>query len=242
MSRTLKVAVLQREMGKPLDPSEFDRLSDAGVKLASLPEYFFLPDGVTDQSQTVEMRESILSLICHYSRRLNGTVVGGTLVEEEAGRFYNSCHIYDRGNHIGYYRKINPMPGEKEKGIAEGESHRVFEIRGLRLGILICADVLSSANFDAMAKLSPDVIVVPTESPYLPNDSIAEKQQRDREIFMRGAGITSAYILKTCGVGNLMGNRIQGRSLICDGKRVIIQAKSSEEEEEVTLITELSLS
>lgn len=241
MSRRLKVAALQKRSGSVVSPGELDRLKASRVDLICLPEYFFIPDRVRNQIETINHRETILKTLEAYSRRLVGTVVGGTLVEREGPRYYNACHVFDSGRYAGVYRKMYPTSHEIGVGISPGEKYSVFEVRGIRLAVLICADVLFTESFYALAELNVDVIAVPTTSPFLPDDTAADKERRDRDIYIEGARITGAHIVKACGVGYLMGRRLQGRSLICNRNGILAQVPIMNEALEATLITEIDL-
>jgi predicted amidohydrolase len=170
-----------------------------------------------------------------------GTVVGGTLVERDGLRYYNACHLFDSGRYAGVYRKMHPTPHERDIGISPGDKYAVFKVRGVRLAVLICADVLFPESFYSVAELEPEVIAIPTTSPFLSNDTAADKERRDRDIYIEGARITGAHIVKACGVGYLMGQRLQGRSLICHRDGIIAQVPILYEALEATLITEINL-
>ena len=241
MSRKLKLAALQKRIGSYIPPAEFHRLHELGVDLVCLPEYFFIPDGTRNQIETTSHRQTILSRLAAYSRELVGAVVGGTLVEEEEGRYYNACHIFDCGQHIGFYRKRHLTGREQALDLKSGEGPAVFELRGFRLGVLICADVLLAESYRELAPLKADVIAVPTVSPYLENDTVAEKHRRDQEYFVKGARLAGAYVVKACGVGSLMGGRLQGRSLICSPAGIITRVTPRNEMLESTLIAEVDL-
>jgi len=241
MSRKLRIAALQKRVGSHIPPAVFERLHESGVDIVCLPEYFFIPDAVRNQVETAGHRQRILAQLEAYSRILAGVVVGGSLVEKAGESYYNACHVFDCGRHVGYYRKRHLTGREKAVGLGPGERPAVFEIRGFRLGILICADVLVRSHFDELAKLRPEVIAVPTVSPYLGNDSISEKYLRDQEYFVRGAGMAGSYLIKACGVGNLMGGRLQGRSLICSPQKVLARVPPSKEMLEAALIEEVDL-
>jgi predicted amidohydrolase len=235
MNRTIRIAALQRRVGIPIPPDEFDRLREQGIELVCLPEYFFIPPSTRSQQDTLALRSEILSSLEDFSRRLQGIVAGGSLVEEEGGGLFAACHVFDRGRHIGFYRKMHPTDHERHVGIQPGNQPVVLDIRGLRLGLLICADVLFPDSVHALVPLKPDLIAIPTASPYRPNDTIEEKFLRDREIFLAAARITRAMILKTCGVGSLMGERLQGRSLICDPQGILTRIAPDMEDAEATL-------
>lgn len=241
MSRILKVAALQKRMGGVIPTAEFDRLRDLGVDLVCLPEYFFIPDRVRNQVDTAFHRQAILNRLETLSKRLVGVVVGGSLIEREGPHFYNACHIFDCGRHVGVYRKTHPTQNERSAGISPGENHRIFEVRGIRLAVLICADALFLESFQALADLKPDLIAVPTTSPFLPDDTAAEKNRRDQEIYVTGARAARSYLLKVCGVGSLMGQRLQGRSLICSPDGIIAGINPRNEALETTLIADIEL-
>ncbi len=89
--------------------------------------------------------------------------------------------------------------------------------------------------------MKPDVIAEPTTSPYLPDDTAAEKERRDREIFIEGAIITGAHIVKACAVGHLMGRRLQGRSLICNPEGIVAKVPIRDEALETILTAEIEI-
>jgi predicted amidohydrolase len=241
MKQTLKIAALQKRMNSPLPPYEIERLQGLGVDLICLPEYFFIPDSARKQTLTAAYRQSILAKLEATSSKLQGIVVGGTLVEKEGLSYYNTCHVFSEGKHIGAYRKVHPTSGERDNGISPGDGYKVFDIHGIRLGVLICADVLFPDSFAALAELQPDLIAIPTTSPFRQTDSATEKRRRDLEIYVAGAQKTSACILKTCGVGYLMGKRLQGRSLICTAEGIIAQVGYPKETLEATLVAEIEV-
>lgn len=241
MSRILKIAALQKRMGCALPPAEFERLRELGVDIVCLPEYFFIPDKVRNQTITTTHRGAILEKLQAFSQRLQGIVVGGSLVEQEGSRIYNACHVFHNGEHIGVYRKMHPTFHEREIGIYPGEGFKVFQIRGIRLAVLICADVLHSGSFESLSKLKPDLIAIPTTSPYQVDDTIENKNRRDQDIFVAGAKKANAFVLKTCGIGMLMGKRLQGRSLICSPDGIIARVEINGEALETTLTAEIDI-
>lgn len=241
MKHKLKITALQKRMGGLIPAYEIDRLIKLGVNLICLPEYFFVPDNIRNQILTASYRQSILDKLEMLSRKINGIVVGGTLVEKEGLLYHNTCHIFNDGKHIGAYHKMHLTSGEKEIGISPGDGYRVFEIHGLRLGILICADVLVPQSFEKLSELGPDLIAIPTTSPFRRDDTTERKHRRDSDIYVAGAEKTGAHILKACGVGYLMGKRLQGRSLICNSDGIIANVHPTEESLEATLTAEIEV-
>jgi len=241
VSRILKIAALQKRLGSAMPPAEFDRLRSLGVNLVCLPEYYFTPPQAHNHPETAALRPAILGQLEEWSSRLRGVVVGGTLVEEDEGRFYNACHVFDSGRHVGSYRKVHPTSREQDDGITPGSRFEVLETRGLRLGLMVCADVLFPRSFRQMAALKPDLVAVPTISPYQPDDTVERKYRRDQELFVNGARFAGAFMLKACGVGAIFGHRLQGRSLIASPFGVITRINPRAEQQEAVLTAEINL-
>jgi predicted amidohydrolase len=128
------------------------------------------------------------------------------------GGYANLSTVYHRGEIIGEYQKVNPLGPEEARGIIPGKDYRVFDVNGVRIGILICADVLNPHSFVRMRELGAEVIFAPTVSPFRATDTVFDKLRRDNEIFVAGARMARAHVIKTCGVGTIFGHPLQGRS------------------------------
>lgn len=189
-----------------------------GGDFVCLPEYFFVPPGASDFNAYAAEYERNVEYLAGLSRDLNVTVIGGSIVMKTPHGLHNSCFVFSRGYRIGSYEKVFPTVGEMEKGISPGESFRSWKIGGIRIGVLLCADVLHPECFDEMERQSADIIFVPTTSPYRPDDTPESKTKRDEGIFVRGAQAAKSYVVKTCATGAIFGKRLQGRSLIASPK------------------------
>jgi predicted amidohydrolase len=97
-------------------------------------------------------------------------------------------------------------------------------------------------SYAQLAGLKPDIIFVPTTSPYRAEDPPEAKAERDRLYFIDGAKTAGAYVAKCCAVGSLLGGRLQGRSLIAAPWGIIERAPAERESEELILTAELDLS
>ena len=69
--------------------------------------------------------------------------IGGTLVEEDSGKFYNTFFLIDpKGNCIAAYRKIHLFSlMEEERHFAPGRKPCLVEICGLQVGLMTCYDI-----------------------------------------------------------------------------------------------------
>jgi predicted amidohydrolase len=79
---------------------------------------------------------------------------------------------------------------------------------------LVCADVLAEDSFSLAARERPDILYVPATSPLRPGEAWEEKDHRDRTIFLQGARLARAFVVKVCAAGSIYGGPLQGRSLV----------------------------
>lgn len=206
------VAALQLPIGGGITLEDTLHLWRMRPDFVCLPEYFFVDEAdatYADGAGRIPTQKERLRML---SRDLSCAVIGGTMAQPLGEGYANVATLYVRGEIAGEYQKVNPYGREEQRGIIPGSDYRVFDVAGVRIGILICADVLVAESFAAMGRLGAEVIFVPTVSPHRPEDTIKEKDRRDAEIFVAGAQRACAYVVKTCGVGTLFGGRLQGRS------------------------------
>lgn len=197
-----------------------------------LPEYQGVDPMWREAAENADKADDFQMYCRNLSDSLHTTVIGGSTIESEDDRFYNACRVFSRGRDIGRYFKTNPTQNEGRHGISPGSSPCLFEIDGIRISILICADVLHPQNFTRLADFKPDIIFIPTTSPFKPEESIREKFSRDRNIFVTGALASGSYLVKCCAVGHLWGGHLQGRSLAVAPWGILTRIAPEEEDRE----------
>jgi predicted amidohydrolase len=87
-------------------------------------------------------------------------VSAGMALQEADGKRSNAQVVVDpKGRVIALHRKIFLT---KEKGFAEaGHEHQVFEVKGLKMGICICADGTDRKNLQALVDNGAQLIYAP---------------------------------------------------------------------------------
>jgi predicted amidohydrolase len=217
-----------------------ERLITEPPDILALPEYFFVATADENVVASSFRRGKIIEELQKLSSALGCILVGGSIVEQVEKDFYNRSYLLDSGLVIGFYDKIHPYDNEGRGLIKEGIEYKVFDVRGIRIGLLICADVLYRGSFENIRGLRPDLIFVPTTSPYKRNESASVKFARDRRIFARGASISNSIIFKVCASGSIAGHRLQGRSLIASPGKIPWRIEPQFEEKAALIIAELS--
>jgi predicted amidohydrolase len=233
------VAALQLRPGGGAAAVPVARLVDAAVDLVVLPEYYWVRPDDGDVRATAAHAGHDLEELARLSARLDAVLVGGTIVESGAdGRLYNTAPVFHDGREIGRYRKRRLMPGEAAAGLGTGDATPLFAAGGLRLGVLICADVFDPASYAGLAEHRPDVIAVPTNSPFRALDPLEAKLARDEAYFVAGARVTGAVVVKACTVGGIYGRPSQGRSLVAGPMGILARVPPGEEDREAHLVVE----
>ena len=91
----------------------------------------------------------------------NGIYISvGIALEDADGKRWNAQIVIDpQGRIVGLHRKIYLT---KEKGFVEaGTDHKVFEVKGLKMGIAICADGSDRKNLQALVDTGAQIIYGP---------------------------------------------------------------------------------
>jgi len=210
----VRVVTVQARLGEPFSLEDKIHIFRQRPDFVCLSEYCLFNDSVTDYQRAALRRNEFLEYFEKLSYQLSTCLISGSLVEAEAGLLYNSCYVFNRGTMVGRYRKRHPTDGEQDAGISPGYEELQIEVEGVRIGILICADVFHQELFSNYLEDQVDLIFIPTTSLLRPDDSISQKQYRDRKYFVAGANLSGSYVIKACGVGSIFGRPLQGRSLV----------------------------
>ncbi len=234
----VKVIAMQARMGRELSLAEKIRVFRERPDFVCLPEYWLLDETIGDFQRAALRRVEQVSYLTALSDQLATCLIGGTVIEAEGARLFNSCPVINRGSVLGRYRKRHPVTNEAARGINPGTDELVLDVDGVRIGVMVCGDVFHPERYDDQARRQVDIVFIPTTSPYRAGDSQAMKNERDHKYFVEGARRSGAYAVKTCGVGDLLGRPLQGRSLIAAPWGILSRIDSRHESDPQT-ITEI---
>jgi len=238
--RKIKIALYQSRLKGFLPKPVLKVLSKARPDFLGLPEYFFSNPKAAKLSDLARDFDRNMAYLTTLSLGLPHTVlIGGTLIKEEGGLFFNESPILYQGKLLGEYKK-NKLFGKEIGDITPGGAYEVFEVKGVKIAVLICADVLHDEGFDALARKKPDLVFIPTFSPYK-EEGAWEKNNRDKNIYVEGAKRLESWVIKICGVKTRGIYPIQGRSLIAGPSGVLWRVPFHREGEEVLKITRLEI-
>ena len=236
----LKIALIQDRCGSGIREPYMEVLLEKNPDIIAFPEYYFVNPDEKNIIASSFRHDMILTRLRDWSASLNCAIIGGSIVTESCGKLYNRSYFIDRGEVVGFYDKIHPYKNEGRGLIEKGTEYRVFGYRGLKIGILICADVLYSDSYSNIRGLKLDIIFVPTTSPYRENETSQVKFARDDKLFVKGAEITGSLIFKVCAPGKIGTKRFQARSLIATPSGIAWRNPPEDEDKSALIYTELT--
>ena len=178
--------------------------------LIALPEYFTVPDCMEDftdaQKTSKETCKETLKFLKEISKEIPDIyLLGGTVLEEDGGKYYNTSTLWKNGSLLAKYKKINPIHGETKAGVAKGIQPVVVATEIGKIGLLVCADMFDPVLVKQTAALGAEIVSLPVAAmgthPSVKGHPLTEKVASDNGLF----------VLK---VGNVCSSTKGGRSAI----------------------------
>jgi len=203
----------------------------AGAKVAVLPEaavtgYAFasLDEALPVARRADAVADKVLSGLAETHRL---TVICGTL-EPTAGEIYNAALIHTPdGRHFRYRKMHLPFLGIDRFATPGPDAPHVFEVGGLRIGVLICYDLRFPEAARMCAVDGADLIALPTNWPvgvdFHPNLFAPAR-----------AAENHSYLLAADRVGTERGTTFMGSSVLVDYDGAFL-ARASDTEEELLI-------
>ncbi|MBM4465487.1 MAG: carbon-nitrogen hydrolase family protein [Chloroflexi bacterium] len=159
-------------------------------------------------------------------------IVATIFERASAGHYYDTAMLIDpRGRIVGKYRKVHPSPIERMY-FRSASKFRVFEVRGWRVGLLICYDNFFPESARCLGLMGAELIIAP----------FATGRPRPWEEVLVARAIDNQFYLAVCNhVGKEEQNNQTGeaKTFIGAGKSMIVDpvgeivAKASATEEDI---------
>jgi len=212
----LKVSLLHMEIRNTLEnniiASKAAVLKAAKQKpaLIALPEYFTVPNCMADFTNAQKISQKTCAKTLHFLQEISKEIgdvylLGGSVLEEDSGKYYNTSTLWKNGSLLAKYKKINPIQAEIKAGVAKGTQPLVVDTEIGKLGLLVCADTFDPDLVKRTANLGAEIISLPVAAmgshPTVKGHPLTEQIARDYGLF----------VLK---VGNVCSSMRGGRSAV----------------------------
>ena len=214
--QTLKTCVLHMKIRDTLQ-GNIDAAKAAVQKAAkqkpaliALPEYFTVPNCMADFTDAPKISKETCSQTLEFLKQASEEIkqiylLGGTVLEKDGDKYYNTSTLWRNGVLLAKYKKINPIQAEVKAGVAKGFQPIVLDTDLGRLALIVCADTFDPKLVKAVADSGAEVVSLPVAAmgthPTVKGHPLTEGIARDYGMF----------ILK---VGNVCSNMRGGRSAI----------------------------
>lgn len=154
------------------------RAARSGAGLVFFPE-MFLSGYVEGFMATAGLKKKMLKLaepvpgpmtdqLCRLSRKLGIFICVGLLEKEGAKRFNTQVMIHPRRGLMGKFRKVHI--GTPESWMAQpGTEYPIFEVKGVRIGIMICRDKSHPEAARILALEGAQLLLAPHSTTDLPD-------------------------------------------------------------------------
>ncbi len=178
--------------------------------LIALPEYFTVPNCMAHFSDAPKISQETCSGTLEFLQEISTQIgdiylLGGSVLQEDAGKFYNTSTLWRNGSLLAKYKKINPIQAEVDAGVSRGCTPMVLDTDIGKLGMIVCADTFDPALVKKVAELGAEIVTLPVAAmgthPTVKGHPLTEGIAQDYGVF----------ILK---VGNVSSNMRGGRSAI----------------------------
>jgi predicted amidohydrolase len=203
--------------------------------IIALPEYFTVPNCMADFTDAKKISRETCTKTLHFLQESSKTIgdvylLGGTILQEDGGKYYNTSTLWKNGKLLAKYEKISPIKAELDAGVAKGSTPIVIDTEFGKLGMIVCADTFNPEVVKSVAALGAEIISLPVAA------MGTHPTVQGHPLTVGIARNFGFYILK---VGNVCSNMRGGRSAIIAPWGVIGEVTDSPEDS--ILSTELDM-
>jgi omega-amidase len=187
-----------------------EKASKQKPAIIALPEYFAVPGCMADFTDAPKISRETSDETLHFLQRESKQIsdiylLGGSVLEEDGGKYYNTSTLWKNGSLLAKYKKINPIRAEINAGVARGNQPVVVNTEIGQIGLLVCADSFDPDLVKRTAALGAEIVSLPVAAmgthPVVKGHPLTE-------------GIARTYGLFLLKVGNVCSNMRGGRSAI----------------------------
>jgi predicted amidohydrolase len=213
------------------------RAAEQNPGFIALPEYFSVPDSMEKFTSVEKISQQTyhetINFLSEISKEFpNSYIVGGTVLEKDHEKFFNTSTLWKNGVLMGKYRKKNLIAIEIKAGVGTGNKPAVFATDFCKVGLLVCADMFDSAIIAQTVSLGAEIVFLPVAAlgthPSVTGHPLTEKIASENGVF----------IIK---VGNVRSSTRGGRSAVIAPWGIIEEVSDVPEDAIITANLDLQM-
>lgn len=229
----MKISVIQMNMRANDTEYNFARAEELLKRAAKSSDAVILPEtwntGFFPKNNIRSLADKNASRTKELFSRISGeyktAVIGGSVTEEKDGRIYNTCYIFNKaGECISSYSKTHLFSYMDEDSFYEkGDRTALFEINGIKAGVLICYDLRFPELARKLAVSGAEILFVPCQWP--------ARRVELMKTLIKGRAAENQMFAVLCNSSGEYGETVYGgHSLIADPLGEIIGEAGEKEE------------
>ena len=169
----------------------------------ALPEYFSVPNSMEKFVSAAEISEKTCETTIDFLSKISAEIpdiyiVGGTVLEESQGRFFNTSTLWKNGSLVGKYRKKNPIAVELKAGVSRGSEPAVIATSFCKVGLLVCADMFDPEIIEQTVHLGAELVFLPVAAmgthPSVKGHPLTEKLASENGVYLIKVGNVSSSL------------------------------------------------
>ena len=227
----IKITIFQKNLQEGLNLTVFKKLAALKSDFLLLPEYFFVDQNVKDQKTILEKSQYALDWLTKLSESYRGIILGGSILRKEGNNHFCATPIVSDNTIIDWYKKRSLSDMEKET-LVPGNASGILILKGHRFAILSGEDIRNQEYIAELVRENIRLLFVLSASPYQ-EETLEAKRLEDEEFFLKPAREHGMYIVRCSSVGQMLGQRLQGRSLLAVPQGLSWRVSPDEEHKEI---------
>jgi omega-amidase len=177
------------------------KASKTKPQFIALPEYFSVPNSMEDFTSAQRISQETMIETLNFLTQISKEhpeiyILGGTVLEEENTKYYNTSTLWRNGKLIGKYHKKNPIEIELKAGVSKGDKPAVFNTDFCKVGMLVCADMFDPPTIKQVVDLGAELVFLPVAAmgthPSVKGHPLTEKLATENGIYVVKVGNVSS--------------------------------------------------
>lgn len=179
--------------------------------------------------------EPTTSFLKELAKTYQINIIGGSVANKREGKIYNTSLVFDRGGNLVYgYDKMHLVPMLNEPSYLTGGREKVcvFELDGIKMGLIICYDLRFPELARSLALQGAQILYVVAEWP-------TARKEHWKALQIARAIENQFFVVSSNRIGSYDGEDFAGKSMVTDPWGNCLHMAGETEEE--TIIASLSL-
>ncbi|MDQ0158325.1 carbon-nitrogen family hydrolase [Alkalibacillus salilacus] len=179
--------------------------------------------------------EPTISFLKDLATKHHVNIVGGSIANKKEGGIYNTAVVINREGELVYqYDKAHLVPMLNEHHYLTGgeKPAEVFELDGVKFGLIICYDLRFPELIRPLALEGAQVLCVVAEWP-------AARRKHWRSLQIARAIENQMYVVSSNRIGEYDGQEFSGNSMVVDPWGDVLAEGSNSQEETLSLRLDL---